>query len=78
MIVAVEVGVENRLRLLDGLEPDAVALDAEALVEQRAVPSFDDGVRLQLFTRVVSGAMPSSCRNSSYGWRSGRPRNSQP
>jgi hypothetical protein len=41
VIVAVEIDVENSLHFLDGLEPGAAALDAEVLVEQRAVPALD-------------------------------------
>lgn len=48
-IVVDEVGIENRLHLLDGFEPGAPALDAEVFVEERAVQSFDDAVGLGPF-----------------------------
>lgn len=47
VIVAVEVRVENGLHLVDGLEPDAAALDAEVLVEQRAMQPLDNAVGLR-------------------------------
>ena len=47
VIVAVEVDIENRLHLLDGLEPGAPAFDAEVLVEQRAMEALDDAVGLR-------------------------------
>lgn len=47
MMVAVEIGVENRLHLLDGLEPGAPAFDPEVLVEQGTVQALDDAVRLR-------------------------------
>ena len=37
LIIALHVGIENGLHLLDRLEPSAAALDAEVLIEQRAV-----------------------------------------
>jgi hypothetical protein len=42
-----EIGVERRLHLLDGLEPDLAALDAEVLVQQGPVQSLDDPVGLR-------------------------------
>lgn len=47
VIVAVEIGVENGLYLVDGLEPDTTAFDAEVLVEQRTVEVFDNAFGLQ-------------------------------
>ena len=47
MIVAFEIRVENRLHLVDGLEPGEASFDAEVLVEQGAVQSLDDAVRLR-------------------------------
>jgi hypothetical protein len=47
MIVAVEAEVENRLHLLDGLEPGAPALDPEVLVEQGAMQALDDAVAVR-------------------------------
>ena len=47
VIVAVEVGVENRLHLLDGLEPGAPAFDPEVLVEQGTMQALDDAVALR-------------------------------
>jgi hypothetical protein len=49
LIVSFHVGVENRLHLVDGLEPGAPAFDAEVLVEQRSVQPFDNSVRLRAF-----------------------------
>jgi hypothetical protein len=46
-IVAVQVGVENGLHLLDGFEPGSAALDAEVLVQQRAVQAQGDTVGLR-------------------------------
>jgi len=46
-IVVDEIGVENGLHLGDGFEPGAAALDAEVLVEQRAVQTLDDAVGLR-------------------------------
>ena len=46
LIVADEEVVENNLHLLDGFEPGSAALDAEVLVEQRAVEALDDAVGL--------------------------------
>ena len=47
LIVAVEIGVENRLHLLDRLEPGAASFDSEMLVQQGAVQSLDDAVGLR-------------------------------
>ena len=47
LIVAVEIGVENRLHLLDRLEPGAASFDPEVLVQQGAVQSLDDAVGLR-------------------------------
>lgn len=47
LIVAGQVGVENGLRLVDGLEPGATALDTEVLVEQRPVQPLDDTIGLR-------------------------------
>ncbi len=44
VVVDDEVGIERHLHLLDGLEPGFAALDAEVLVEQRAVQALDDAV----------------------------------
>ena len=65
LIVALDVGVENRLHLLDRLEPGAPALDSEVLVEQRAMQALDDAVRL--WSLDPGGAVLDllSCRNSS-------------
>jgi hypothetical protein len=43
-IVLDEGLVEDSLRLIDGLEPGSAALDAEVLVEERAVQALDDAV----------------------------------
>ena len=45
-VVGEEVGVEGGLHLLDGLGPGSLALDAEVLVEQRAVEALDDAFGL--------------------------------
>jgi hypothetical protein len=45
-IVFDKVLIENGLHLLDGLKAGAAALDAEMLVEQRAMPALDDAVGL--------------------------------
>jgi len=56
-MVAVEV--ENRPHLLDGLAPAAPALDANVLVEQRAVQPLDDAIRLRpLSLSTASMAAP--------------------
>ena len=45
LVVGDEAGVEGGgLHLLDGLEPGALTLDAEVLVEQRAVEALDNVV----------------------------------
>ena len=46
-VVADQVGVQHPLHLLDGFEPGLAALDAEVLVEQRSVQTFDDAVGLR-------------------------------
>jgi hypothetical protein len=62
VIVAVEIGIENRLHLLDGLEPGAPAFDAEVLVEEvrcrRSTMPLVCGER----TRLMRCSMPSSAR----------------
>ena len=47
MIIDGHVVVEHALRLFDGFEPSAPALDAEVLVEQGAVQALDDAVGLR-------------------------------
>ena len=45
-IVLDEVVIEDGLHLVEGLEPGAAALDAEMLVEKRAVPALDNAAGL--------------------------------
>jgi hypothetical protein len=49
VIIPFEVGVENTLHLVDRVEPGTPALDAEVLVEQRAVQALDDAIGLRAF-----------------------------
>jgi hypothetical protein len=43
-IVLDEILIRNGLHLLESLESGAAALDAEMLVEERAVPALDNAV----------------------------------
>jgi hypothetical protein len=43
-IVLDEVLIEDGPHLIEGLEPGAAALDAEMLVQERAVPALDNAV----------------------------------
>jgi len=45
-IVLDEVVIEDGLHLVEGLKPGAAALDAEMLVEKRAVPALDTAAGL--------------------------------
>jgi len=45
-IVLDEVVIEDGLHLVEGLKPGAAALDAEMLVEKRAVPALDNAAGL--------------------------------
>ena len=46
-IVDDEIGVENHLHFLNSFEPGFAALDAEVLIQQGAMESLDDAVRLR-------------------------------
>ena len=64
-IVFDEVLIEDGLHLLEGLEPGAAALDAEMLVEERAVPALDNAVGLWPVDPGSLVLISSSCKNSS-------------
>lgn len=48
-IINDEILVEHGLHFLERIEPGAAAFDAEMLVKQRAVQTFDDAVGLRAF-----------------------------
>jgi hypothetical protein len=47
VMVALYVCIENRLHLVDGVEPSATALDAEVFVEERATQPLDTDSRVE-------------------------------
>lgn len=53
-IVDDEIVVENHLHFLDGFKPGLAPLDAEVLVEKRAVEALDDAVRLRALDKVIA------------------------
>ena len=65
-VVADEIGVENGLHLVDGLEPGAPSLDPEVLVEQRAMQAFDDAVGLRALDPCRNGPVLAALRGR-YG-----------
>lgn len=64
LIVSDEEFVEHGLHLLDGLEPGPASLNAEVLVEQRAVEALDDGRTVEAFENAsdaIESDHPGKC-----------------
>ena len=66
LVVGLKIRVQVLLHLLDGLVPGRPSLDPEMLLEERAMESLDEAVRLGPPDLRWSGARcPRSCRKSS-------------
>ena len=78
LIVADEILVENLLHFVDGFEPCAASLDAEVLVQKRAMQALDDAVRLRAFDARGAVLDLLQLQIEIVGMLVGLPQNSRP